>query len=109
MQKRQRFSKNFKYGVLLKIRSGMKPFEALIEAGYDKEELEKKDKNYASKMIHKWKIELDFENRMLKRLQTDASNEAILQKIKDLSDDEDDEEDSIMTEFKNKFDKKLFF
>lgn len=60
-QKRIRYSKEFKRWALKEAVSGKNNNDILRASGFDIEPLIKKDKKYASKLLHKWRKEI-FEN-----------------------------------------------
>ena len=60
-QKRIRYSKEFKRWALRVASSGKSNNDILRASGFDIEPLIKKDKKYASKLLHKWRKEI-FEN-----------------------------------------------
>jgi len=96
---RKYYSKIFKQQALFEVANGEKLELVLRKNGYDIDDALKKDKKYCSKLLYKWRKELQ-ESKITKNLNTLEDTACIInQEINNL---DDDKKDIIMSDMTSK-------
>ncbi len=84
MKKRIYYSKDFKYQTLLDVANGKKIEDILRLYGVDIDSALKRDKKYCSKLLYKWKKELNISNKENKSVKnTQSMLKALIQILDD--------------------------
>ncbi len=91
VSQRVHFSKYFKRRALIEFAKLKKPNEALIACGFDLEKELEKDKNYAAKLLHKWRKELYANYKMMSFMNFELTDEVLKQEIEYVSDGSEDD------------------